>query len=97
MPAAASPDAAAVELAYWDSIKDSRTIEDYQAYLSQYPHGSFSNLATARIGTLQSGASVTPPPGQPNVPATNASPADERRAALEQELANREDALKKMK
>lgn len=38
-----------IELSYWDSIKSSRSLGDYQAYLSQYPQGSFVTLAKSRV------------------------------------------------
>lgn len=44
---AASADAA--ELALWDSIKDSTSAEDYQAYLETYPEGRFAALARVRM------------------------------------------------
>jgi uncharacterized caspase-like protein len=42
-------DAAQIELAYWESIKDSRNPADFQAYLSRYPHGNFAAIAANRI------------------------------------------------
>src|SRR5690348_1613666 len=38
--AAAAPDPKAVELVFWDSIKESLRAADYEAYLEQYPDGS---------------------------------------------------------
>ena len=35
------------ELAFWESIKDSNHIGDYEAYLHAYPKGRFASLATA--------------------------------------------------
>ncbi|MEX0923277.1 MAG: caspase family protein [Rhodovibrionaceae bacterium] len=43
----------AVELAFWDSIKASDSIADYQAYLTAYPDGRFSVLAEARLTELE--------------------------------------------
>lgn len=43
-----SLDPAAVELAYWESIKDSRDPEDFKAYLQKYPDGQFASLARRR-------------------------------------------------
>ncbi len=55
-PIAANPsiptpafDLAAVELAFWNSIKDSKEPEDYQAYLDKYPNGQFASLARRRV------------------------------------------------
>lgn len=41
------------ELTFWDSIKDSKHIGDYEAYLNAYPKGRFAALARARIERLR--------------------------------------------
>ena len=46
--ASATADPAAIELAYWDSIKDSSSAEDYKAYLKKYPNGLFADIAKRR-------------------------------------------------
>jgi class 3 adenylate cyclase len=52
-PAAApAPDPKAVELVFWDSIKDGVRAADYEAYLAQYPDGNFVTLARARLAEL---------------------------------------------
>ncbi|HEX7199578.1 MAG TPA: hypothetical protein VF213_08880, partial [Dongiaceae bacterium] len=38
-----------VELVFWESIKDSLRAADYEAYLEQYPEGSFVALAQTRL------------------------------------------------
>ena len=43
----------AVELAFWDAIKASESVADYQAYLTAYPEGQFAPLAQARIAELE--------------------------------------------
>lgn len=43
----------AFEMAYWDSIKASASIADFQSYLEQYPNGRFAALARNRIAALQ--------------------------------------------
>ena len=43
----------AVELAFWDSISNSRSASDYSAYLDTYPSGRFAPLATARLDQLR--------------------------------------------
>lgn len=58
---AASPDSA-FELAFWDSIKASSQLADYQAYLAQYPNGRFALLAKARVSILSPAAKPVPPP-----------------------------------
>jgi class 3 adenylate cyclase len=43
-----------VELLFWESIKDSVRVADYEAYLSQYPDGSFIALARTRLAEFAS-------------------------------------------
>jgi len=58
-----------VELEFWQSIKNSRSGAEYQAYLDRYPRGEFAQLAANRVKLLQSVApaaagqhtAVTPP------------------------------------
>jgi formylglycine-generating enzyme required for sulfatase activity len=45
------------ELAFWESIKDSDHVSDYEAYLKAYPKGRFAALAEARIARLRAGPS----------------------------------------
>ncbi len=45
-------DPKAVELSFWDSIKDSKQAEDYKDYLSKYPNGQFASLASRRVAAL---------------------------------------------
>ncbi|MEO8101145.1 MAG: caspase family protein [Betaproteobacteria bacterium] len=45
--------AALVDREFWSSVKDSRKLEDLQAYLSQFPTGIFSSLARSRIDNLK--------------------------------------------
>ena len=46
-----------IELAFWDSMKDSKEADDFAAYLAQFPEGSFRALAETRLASLRSGAS----------------------------------------
>ncbi|MEK6334621.1 MAG: caspase domain-containing protein [Acidobacteriota bacterium] len=46
-------DAAAFELSYWETIKNSASADDFKAYLERYPQGQFAELAKSRIATLQ--------------------------------------------
>ncbi len=48
-PAAPTP---AVELVFWESIRNSVRAADYEAYLAQYPDGNFAALARARLAEL---------------------------------------------
>jgi class 3 adenylate cyclase len=56
--ASAPPDPAAIELVFWESIKDTLRTADYEAYLEQYPDGAFVALARARLEELS--AAVAP-------------------------------------
>lgn len=48
----AAPDHA-VELAYWDTIKDSDDAASFEAYLADFPDGQFARLARVKIASLQ--------------------------------------------
>jgi hypothetical protein len=47
--------AATAEIAFWNSIKDSRSPAEFEAYLRRYPAGQFVDLARERQEALQSG------------------------------------------
>jgi hypothetical protein len=47
-----------VELEFWRSIKASNKPEELNAYLTNYPNGTFKALALARIASLQDGPST---------------------------------------
>ena len=51
-PVPADPDLVAVELAFWDTVKDSDNPAMYAAYLERYPEGAFAALAKVRLGEL---------------------------------------------
>jgi hypothetical protein len=44
------------ELLYWQSVQNSNSSADYEAYLSQYPNGVFAALAQVKIARLNSSA-----------------------------------------
>ncbi|MEK6591639.1 MAG: caspase family protein [Pseudomonadota bacterium] len=70
---AVSVDPLAVELAFWNSIKDSTNPADFSAYLQQYPSGSFAGLARNRIDSAnsrQARATATPEPTPSPPPVT---------------------------
>jgi uncharacterized caspase-like protein len=50
-PVAPQRDSAA-EIAFWNTIKDSQDLRDFQAYLDNYPDGTFDKLARIRIAAL---------------------------------------------
>jgi formylglycine-generating enzyme required for sulfatase activity len=61
------------ELAFWESIKDSNQVGDYEAYLKAYPKGRFAPLAQARIARLraaqpQGAPPAAAPPSKPKEP-----------------------------
>jgi hypothetical protein len=58
LPSTPSIDPLAIELAYWDTIKNSTDPEDFRIYLEKYPDGQFKAIAKRRIQTR---ANVTPP------------------------------------
>lgn len=41
----AQPDPAALEIAFWESIKDTRNPRLFEAYLKRYPKGTFADIA----------------------------------------------------
>ncbi len=49
LPKTPASDPNAIELVFWESIKDSLRPADYEAYLEQYPEGNFVALARARL------------------------------------------------
>ena len=42
-------DSRAVELTFWESIRDSNNAADFAAYLNKYPHGEFAAIAANRV------------------------------------------------
>jgi adenylate cyclase len=58
-PATPTPEEAAAEaldLAFWNSVKDSDRREELQTYLEQHPHGHFAGLARARLSSPELGS-----------------------------------------
>ena len=58
IPADTATAASEVELEFWRSIKESNKPEELNAYLTNYPNGTFKSLALARIAALQNGPST---------------------------------------
>jgi len=50
----ATVDPAAIELAYWDTIKNSNNPNDFKSYLDKYPDGQFAELAKMRSNASKS-------------------------------------------
>lgn len=64
MPQGPAPEA--LDLAFWQSIQNSRNVADFEAYLARFPNGTFAALARNRIAELRtSGPATTSPPSQP--------------------------------
>jgi len=63
-------DNVALELAMWDSVKNSDRARELQAYLTQFPDGTFAGLAKSRLEAIQS----TSLPAKPPVAFTPAAP-----------------------
>jgi len=61
-PNVALVDPAAMELAFWDTIKNSTNPDDFKSYLDKYPDGQFAALAKSRA--------------QPTKPASNTASGD---------------------
>ncbi|MBK8160115.1 MAG: caspase family protein [Rhodospirillaceae bacterium] len=78
-----------VELAFWNSIKDSKDPADFVAYLEEYPQGNFTRLARNRLNML-TGASVAQaaPPTVETAPATSPDVASAATDAPEKALDN---------
>ena len=51
-PIAPASDRQAVEIEFWDSIKNSIIASEYEAYLEQYPEGGFVALARVRLEAI---------------------------------------------
>ena len=77
-----STDDKAIELAFWNSIRDSDNPLAFQSYLDKYPLGDFAALARLRIGELEQAAV----PAEP-VPAPTPKPDRSPDQDLEVELA----------
>jgi formylglycine-generating enzyme required for sulfatase activity/uncharacterized caspase-like protein len=75
-PAVSALDPAAIELEFWNSIKNSTDSEDFKEYLSKYPNGTFAGLARNKIRTLEAAAnsSAVQPKTESRPTATAAKP-----------------------
>ena len=61
-----SPVRAQQETVFWQSIQDSADAADFEAYLEQFPTGTFAPLARNRLAALR--ASAAPRPGPTGAP-----------------------------
>ncbi|HEX8556816.1 MAG TPA: SUMF1/EgtB/PvdO family nonheme iron enzyme [Pyrinomonadaceae bacterium] len=62
-PAPARPDPAALELAFWDAIKNSADPEDFREYVRKYPAGQFAGIAQRKVAALTAPAPSRPAAG----------------------------------
>lgn len=69
-PAQRPFDPSTLELAFWDSIKNSSDPQDFKAYLDKFPNGTFADLARRRATTIPWKPSGTAPLAA--IPAGNA-------------------------
>lgn len=53
------------EIAFWESVRDSRNLAELRAYLQQYPNGTFKAIAEARIAALEKPVSAPQPQPAP--------------------------------
>ena len=65
LPVAPAADPQAVEIEFWDSIKNSTLATEYEAYLEQYPEGSFVALAKVRLEAIKQDAVQHAGPARP--------------------------------
>lgn len=71
-----TPDPAAFELSFWDSIKASDNPEDFEEYLRQFPRGRFVVPARSALKHLRVAAEVPlPAPPKPEPPPVPSTPA----------------------
>jgi Domain of unknown function (DUF4189) len=73
--AVAQDASSAADIAFWNSVKDSKSAAEIQAYITKFPNGTFVDLAKLRLSGLQNGsaqpsspAAATQPAPQPNAP-----------------------------
>jgi len=57
-PNVAMVDPAAIELSFWESIKNSSNPDDFKAYLDKYPDGQFAALAKSRSQATKSASNM---------------------------------------
>jgi hypothetical protein len=52
------------DIAYWQSVQNSKNPQEYRAYLGAFPHGAFAGLAQERIKELSGNYNVATAPAQ---------------------------------
>lgn len=66
--ATSGPSGSTVEDQYWDAIKTSNRVSDFQAYLNTYANGQYAAIARLRINQLGGSVSTTPSMSTPSGP-----------------------------
>ncbi len=69
-PLPVDPSGGSADQQFWDAIKTSQRVQDYQAYLQNFPNGQFTALARLKIDQLAPSA----PTFQPPIASTGSSP-----------------------
>ena len=77
---AVRPGSSAADVVFWESIRDSDHVGDYEAYLERFPDGTFATLARMRIDRLADVGDAAP---EETDVANLASPADVESADVE--------------
>lgn len=65
--ASGATDGVAFELAYWDSVKNSKSADELRSYLVQYPNGRFALVAQVRLQALTAPATAPATAAVPGV------------------------------
>ena len=88
-PAAEAPkvDDKAMELAFWNSVKDSGDPAAFEAYLTQYPEGTFAPLARLKVAKPAETQTAALTPAEPKAEAAPVE-AEAASAPAEPEVAN---------
>ena len=47
------PEPSSLDLAFWESVRDSTNPAAYEAYLQQFPNGDFASLARTRLSAAE--------------------------------------------
>lgn len=77
------PDAADLEVTFWNSIKDQKNPLLFEAYLKRYPHGAFADIARIILDGLKNAAPTQPTQqSDDSLPITDALLIDELRDRL---------------
>ncbi len=73
---------AALDLAFWEAIKDANDPNLYRAYLAQFPNGTFRVIAEARLQALETAHAAAPAASAPAASAVAQAAPEASAAAL---------------